>query len=660
MCGIAGFFSLDGRGSLPLESIERMVASLRHRGPDAWGIYIDDRTGLGHARLSIIDLEGGDQPIHNEDESLWIVYNGEIFNYPELREDLAARGHRFYTTTDTEVIIHLYEEEGPACLSRLNGQFAMAIWNTKNNELFLARDRMGIRPLHYAVHQGRLLFSSEVKALFQVGEVSREIDPVALDQLFTFWMPLPGRTIFRGVHELPPGHYLTATLGHFSVRKYWEIPFSPPVEHLEKNRETLRDQVRELLIDAVRIRLRADVPVGSYLSGGLDSSGVTAIVKRRFDNRLRTFGIRFEEARFDETRFQDRMVSFLGTEHTAIRATNEDIGKSFREVVWHVEKPVLRTAPVPLFLLSEMVRRNGFKVVLTGEGADEVFGGYDIFRETLVRRFWAKQPSSRLRPLLIRKLYPDIFQDPRLGATLQAFFGVGLQDTGDPFYSHRIRWENTKRLKRFFSKELQGEIGGYDGEEELRAALPEAYSSWDPLSRAQYLEMALFLSNYLLSSQGDRVAMAHSVEIRLPFLDYRIVEFMGKVPSRLKILGLKEKFLLKEALGELLPADIRNRPKHPYRAPIRSSLLPGNGVAFPEALSLESLKRAGLFDVENVERLLRKMQTVPEPTEVDSMALAGILSTQLVYEQFVSRFSADRSDPCRPAVFVDRRSTVPR
>lgn len=660
MCGIAGFTSLDGTRTLPPEVLGRMVSSIRHRGPDAWGAYLDDRTGLGHARLSIIDLAGGDQPIHNEDESLWIVYNGEIFNYPELRGELLSRGHRFYTSTDTEVVLHLFEEEGPGCLSRLNGQFAFAIWNARSGELFMARDRMGIRPLHYALHRGALLFASEVKALFQAEGMPRELDPVALDQVFTFWSPLPGRTVFRGIRELPPAHYLTVAGGVVSVKRYWEIPFCAPGEYLRQEQDLLADRARDLLVDAVRIRLRADVPVGSYVSGGLDSSGVTAVVKRRFDNRLRTFGIRFEEGRFDETRFQETIVSHLGTDHTAILATNEGIGRSFGDVVWHVEKPILRTAPVPLYLLSGVVRENGYKVVLTGEGADEVFGGYDIFRETLVRRFWARRPASRLRPMLIRKLYPDIFRDPRLGATLQAFFKVGLEQTGDPFYSHRIRWENTKRMKRFFSKELLAGIGAYDGEEELRAALPEGYCSWDALSRAQYLEMALFLSNYLLSSQGDRVAMAHSVEIRLPFLDYRLVEFMGTVPPRMRIRGLNEKHLLKRVLGDLLPAAVLDRPKHPYRAPIHRSLLPEKGDGLPEALSAGSLKNAGLFDPANVARLLRKIRTVAEPTEVDNMALAGILSAQIVHERFVSGFAPERPDRRPPSILVDRRSMIPR
>jgi len=612
--------------------------------------------GLGHARLSILDLERGDQPIHNENGSLWIVYNGEIFNYPELREELAARRHRFYTATDTEVILHLFEEKGPACLSRLNGQFALAIWDSGKRELFLARDRVGIRPLHYVFRGERFYFGSEVKALFQVRDVPRRIDPVALDQIFTFWTTLPGTTIFDGIRELPPGHYMTVSSLGMSIRKYWNFQFTAPSEQEERGPEKLKETVQELLHDAVRIRLRADVPVGCYLSGGLDSSGIAATVKRRFDNTLRTFGIRFEEGRFDEGRFQDRMVSFLGTDHTSISATNAGIGESFRDVVWHCEKPILRTAPVPLYLLSDTVRKSGFKVVLTGEGADEVFGGYDIFRETLVRNFWARQPGSRLRPLLLGKLYPDIFRDARLGKSLNAFFGSGLDRTSDPLFSHRIRWENTGRIKTFFSEDLRAELGGYDGYEDLASRLPVDYSKWDPLSRAQYLEMAVFLSNYLLSSQGDRVAMAHSVEIRLPFLDYRIVEFMGRVPSKWKIWGLGEKYLLKMVLKDVLPMEIVNRPKHPYRGPIRQSLLGGRNGDLADLLSERTVREAGIFDSRKVEMLHRKLRNSPQASEVDSMALAGILSTNLVHEMFVSRFHASGSSRISPNIMVDRRT----
>lgn len=636
----------------------RMVGALDHRGPDETGLYLDDSIGLGHARLSIIDLSGGSQPIHNEDGTLWIVYNGEIFNYLELKEDLVKRGHRFYTSSDTEVILHLFEEKGHSCLRQLNGQFALAIWNSKTKELFLARDRMGIRPLHYTVHDKRLVFASEIKSIFMNEDVPRRIDPVAIDQIFTFWTTLPGRTVFQGIQELLPGHFMMVRNGEINIRKYWDIPFSQLGEQLDWPVERICGEIQGLLDDAIRIRLRADVPVGCYLSGGLDSSGITSIVKNRFNNRLRTFGIRFEQGEFDESKYQDCMIDDLKTEHTDLLATNENIGAVFPDVIWHCEKPLLRTAPAPLFMLSRTVRENGFKVVLTGEGADEVFGGYNIFRETLVRKFWARQPSSRLRPLLIGKLYPYIFNDPRLETTLQAFFAKGMENTEDPIYSHLIRWENTSRAKAFFSDDLKAAIGRYSGYEELKANLPETFDRWDPLSKAQFLEMQVFMSNYLLSSQGDRVAMAHSVEIRLPYLDYRIIEFMGRVPPIMKIRGLKEKDLLKRVFRGILPEVILNRPKHPYRAPIQQSLLNGNAEGSEDFLSPESLEAADLFDKNKVEILLNKLRKTKHASEVDGMALAGILSTQLVFRQFGTSFTCNLPNELMPTVFVDRRTAA--
>ena len=412
MCGIAGVLNLKEPGSISSDLIEKMISTLYHRGPDESGIYLDDWIGLGHTRLSIIDLSSGTQPIHNEDETLWIVYNGEVFNYPELKQDLLNKGHRFYTTTDTEVILHLYEEEGPTCLDLLNGQFAIAIWDLRKKELFLARDRVGIRPLYYTIQGDSVIFASEIKAIFMEEKIPREIDPIAIDQIFTFWSTLPNRTIFKGINELSPGHFLKASQDNVTIKKYWDIPFRPPEEQLNWTRDDVCQEIKELLKDAVRIRLRADVPVGCYLSGGLDSSGVTALVLRNFNSEVRTFGICFEEEIFDESDHQRLMVSFLNANHRALLATNEKIGASFPDVIWHCEKPMLRTAPVPLFLLSQLVNQNGIKVVITGEGADEVFGGYNIFREAKVRRFWSEQPESKIRASLIGRLYPYIFDNP--------------------------------------------------------------------------------------------------------------------------------------------------------------------------------------------------------------------------------------------------------
>lgn len=656
MCGIVGICNLEVAREIDVPVLERMMGAIRHRGPDEAGVYVDDWAGLGHVRLSIIDLAGGGQPIHNEDQTLWIVYNGEVFNYPELRAQLERQGHCFYTSSDTEVLLHLYEQEGPACLERLNGQFAFAIWDSRRQELFLARDRVGIRPLHYTVHDGRLIFASEIKGIFAVPQVPRRIDPEALDQVFAFWTVLPGRTAFQGICELPPGHYMKVSKGNVTMRRYWDVPVRPRSEQTDLPVDEIAKTVGDLLTDAVRLRLRADVPVGCYLSGGLDSSGIAALTARRFNADLSTFGIRFDQEAFDEGSHQQTMARFLGTHHQEVRASAAAIGASFAEMLWHAEKPVLRTAPVPLLMLSKAVRDSGLKVVLTGEGADEVFGGYNIFKEAKVRRFWARQPASGARSALVGQLYGYVFGDQRSKSFLTSFFGNGLDQICDPLFSHMIRWRNTSRIKTFFSPELRAAVGQSDPYATVRASLPEGFHRLDAVAKAQYLEMKIFLSNYLLSSQGDRVAMAHSVEIRVPFLDYRVIEFMSRVPSRWKILGLNEKHLLKKVLAPVLPESVCNRRKQPYRAPIVDCLLdePVRDEV-RELLGCSAIESAGLFDAAKVARLLGKLQTVDRAGEVDGMALAGILSTQIVHRLFIEQFRAD-AIPLAPAdLMFDRR-----
>lgn len=657
MCGIAGIFHFAGEKDLAPEIIMKMTSSLHHRGPDESGIYLDDHIGLGHTRLSIIDLAGGTQPIHNEDQTLWIIYNGEVFNYPELKDHLLKKGHRFYTTTDTEVILHLFEEQGPACLQRLNGQFAIAIWNSEKQELFLARDRVGIRPLFYTLQNGSILFASEIKSIFISDQVNRQLDHNALNQIFHLWTTLPGETAFQNIKQLPPGYYMKVSRDHCSTTRFWELPFYPTEEKLDWPSDRICEQILALLTDAIRIRLRADVPVGCYLSGGLDSSGVTALVVQNFNRNARTFGIRFEENDFDEGVHQKLMVDFLKTNHTELQATNENIGRALENVLWHCETPLLRTAPIPLFLLSDVVNQSDFKVVLTGEGADEVFGGYNIFREAKVRRYWAKQPESQRRGLLVGRLYPYIFKNPRLKVMQQNFFATGLDQVHDPLFSHSLRWQNTSKISTFFSNQVIEATDIHADYERLKQSLPNSFASWDYFEKAQYLEMTLFLSNYLLSSQGDRVAMAHSLEIRLPYLDYRVIDFMAKIPSQWKIRGMKEKYILKKTFRNILPEPIVTRPKHPYRAPIGKSLLNARMIqATEDRLSEQKLKKSGLFDGAKVNKLLQKLKAIESPSEVDNMALVGILSTQIIYDQFIENFPIRHSPTIAPTLMIDRRT----
>lgn len=640
MCGIIGVLNLADRPPVDNLILRQMLGMIRHRGPDEFGIYRDSRIGLGSARLSIIDLKTGQQPICNEDGTLWIVFNGEIFNYVELRRSLEARGHCFSTSSDTEVLLHLYEDCGPGCLRVLNGQFTVAIWDAQKQSLFLARDRLGIRPLFYTETNGQLIFGSEIKSLLAHPDVHAEIDPTALDQIFTFWSTLSPRTAFRHIYDVPAGHYLLIWKGTFSIRPYWTLDFGEdPAAAITQRSELVLEQFQQLLIDAVRIRLRADVPVGAYLSGGLDSSVTTAIIRRYTSNSLDTFSIAFEDPEFDERPFQHQMASVLGTNHRVAHCSCADVGRVFPDVIWHTETPILRTSPAPMYLLSRLVRDHNLKVVLTGEGADEILAGYNIFKEMKARRFWARVPNSQIRPRLLGRLYPYI---PALKdgnqAYLMAFFGKGLGDTDSPFYSHTLRWSNTARIRRFLSHE-RGDLLTGQGWDEALFALPPAFPTWSPLAQAQYLEMSIFLSQYLLSSQGDRMLMAHSVEGRFPFLDYRVVEFCNQLPPSYKLRGLTEKWLLKQLGRRLVPAEIWQRPKQPYRAPIHHSFFGGEVLDYvEELLSERALRVSGLFKPGAVAQLVRKARLQPRLGEVDSMALVGILSTQLLHHRFVESF----------------------
>ncbi|HML14234.1 MAG TPA: asparagine synthase (glutamine-hydrolyzing) [Xanthobacteraceae bacterium] len=640
MCGIAGYFGRPSAAVSARALLRRMIGAVAHRGPDAQGFFVADEIGFGHARLSILDLTSGHQPMANADQSVWITFNGEIFNYVELREELIARGRRFATTSDTEVILQLYEEFGPDCVSRLNGDFAFALWDARRRRLMLARDRMGVRPLFYTRRNGTLYFASEIKALLEVPGVSAELDPVALDQIFTFWFPLAPRTAFKDIDELKPAHVLIADAHGMVVRPYWRLDYPRLGEegpHDARAEAALADEVEHLLLDATRIRLRADVPVGAYLSGGLDSSLVAAAAKRFVAERLRTFSLTFESAEFDESEHQLAMARALGTAHESVACTAADIARLFPQAIRHGERPILRTAPAPLLALSDLAHRSGFKVVLTGEGADEVFAGYDLFKEAKLRRFCARQPQSRRRPLLFRRLYPYL---PGLKAQparyLEAFFGAGIGPLDDPLFSHLPRLRTTAGAKAFFSRDLRSALAGYDALAELRESLPAEFARWHPLSQAQYLETAYLLPGYILSSQGDRVAMAHAVEGRFPFLDHRVVELGARIAPQLKLNGLTEKHILRKSAARLLPAAIADRAKQPYRAPDAQAFLgPDSPDYVARRLAAADLAVAGYFDPAAVERLLAKCRNGKFIGFRDNMAFVGILSTQLWQREFV-------------------------
>ena len=639
MCGIAGILNLRDAPPVEARELPPMVAQLAPRGPDGRGYYCDGRVGLGHARLSIIDLEGGAQPIANEDGTVWVVFNGEIFNYVELRADLLARGHCFTTRTDTEVLVHLYEEYGDAFVHHLNGQFAFALWDAPRRRLLLVRDRPGILPLFFTVDGDRLLFGSEVKSILPALRRAPRLDAAALDELMTFWAPTAPRTLFEGVEQVAPGEMLVVEDGRLSRQVYWDWSFPEDDAYLPGSADLLAEELRELLIDSTRIRLRADVPVGAYLSGGLDSSALVSIIHRHGDAALRTFSIGFEEEDLDESSFQQQMISHVGADHSRILCSNAAIGQDFPAAIFRTETPILRTAPVPMAMLSGLVREQGYKVVLTGEGADEVLGGYDLFKEGKIRRFWAQNADSRWRPLLLQRLYPYLDFTRAQGLPyLKNFFGVGLAQPESPFFSHLTRWQTTAQCKLFFSPELQARLRE-DAVERLAAGLPAGIGRWHGFNRAQYIEARTLMASYLLCSQGDRMLMANSVEGRFPFLDHRVIEFANQIHPRLKMRVLNEKFLLKQAMRGYLPEAIRARYKQPYRAPGRPAFFgPDEPAYVREMLSPGAIGSYGYFDAARVERLHRKVERGRAIGQKDTMALVGILSTQLWHHHFVERF----------------------
>jgi asparagine synthase (glutamine-hydrolysing) len=663
MCGIAGIVDLAGAGPAPdREALGRQLGAMHHRGPDEVGTYRDRRVGLAHTRLSIIDLKSGQQPLSNAQDDLWIAFNGEIFNYLELRDELLARGHTFRTKSDTEVIVHAWEEWGEDALDKFNGQWAFALWDARRRRLVLSRDRVGVRPLYYTEQGGRLVFGSEVKAIF-AGDPSlpRRFDAAGLDETFTFWTVVPPRTVFEGIRELEPGHvriYDGVGTPDWKVvdRAYWKPDYSGD---FRGSLAEAAEAVEAALEQATKLRmLRADVDVGSYLSGGLDSSIIASLGLATKGRGFHTFSLRFEDAEYDEGEFQRAMSEHIGSVHHEVVVSRADIANAFPDTVRHAERPILRTAPAPMFLLSRLVRDHGIKVVLTGEGADEMFAGYDIFREATVRRFWARAPKSELRPRLLDKLYPYMARSPVAQRKMaQAFFGRGLERWREPGFGHDTRWKTTAAVKRLLTAPLREARGPDQAIAELLAALPPELAGWSHLAQDQYLEVRTLMSGYLLSAQGDRMLMGNSVEGRFPFLDREVMALAARLPDSYKLRGLDEKHVLKKVGEKRVPEAIRKRPKQPYRAPDALAFV---GDARPawvdEMMSRNVAAEAGVFEPAAVEALWEKCKAKadsPQFSNTDNMAVVSVLSTHWVWQSLV-REVAVQAPPTEIRTVVER------
>ncbi len=585
MCGIAGILDWS---EIPEGKLSRMLQCIRHRGPDDEGRFESPHLVMGMRRLSIIDLSGGHQPIFNEDNTIAVVFNGEVYNYVELREDLLKKGHRFTTHTDTEVLIHLYEDQDTEFLPKLNGMFGFSIWDKKRERLFVVRDRLGVKPMYYAHTPKGLLFSSELKSILATGMVSREPEPAALFDYLTYYY-LPGEaTPFREIHKLLPGHYLVADRNGVSVRRWWNL-----AEHAEPtgmNRAEATAHVRELFLDSVRLRMRSDVPVGAYLSGGLDSSIATAAAARQTDIKIATFSVGFSQSEFDELPYAREVANHVGTNHHEIGVTPRDALENLPSLVWHMDEPNGDSAILPTYLVSKLAVEH-VKVALSGIGADELFGGYARYHRVL-----GKFERLEVLPKWLLRLLRPVF------AGLRHEWGQKADRLISPPPPWRHFLEKTHQYDEAAIRELTRETARPSGMHIQR--LFGEYPGNDFVNQRMFVDAHSYLPDQILSLT-DRMSMAVSLEARTPYLDYRLVEFATSLPGEWKVSGSDWKAIMKDALGDLVPRSLLTRPKWGFASPVQNWMRQGHLDPLVRLCENSHLARAGALDAQAMRSFVR-------------------------------------------------------
>jgi len=584
MCGIAGIFDPKERASIDAGIIEKMASCLAHRGPDDDGFFVENNLAFGFRRLSIIDLGGGAQPMFNEDRSLVLLCNGEIYNYRELRKALVDKGHRFRSECDVEVILHLYEEEGAGFIRQLNGQFAFALFDRKEQRLLIARDQVGIAPLFYTVVDGHFIFASEIKAILKYPGVSREVNLTCLDQILSFPGYVSPATMFKGIHSVKPGHFVSVTRDHVRVEEYWDLEFTTADTQSDRlSEDDYVERLDELLLQAVRYRLNADVPVGFYLSGGLDSSLIAAMIHKVRDTERDSFSIVFGDKDISERKFQQQMCDHLqqGPYHHEIMFTPENIAERLRSAIYFSECPLKESYNTCSLALSEEVRKRNIKVILTGEGSDELFAGYVGYRFDRIRG--AQQGFPDAETILDEELR--------------------VQMWGDNDFLYEKNYYAFREIKRSLYSDAVNdcfhEFDCFAGELVNKSRI----ASFDKLQKRSYLDFKLRLADHLVADHGDRVSYANSVEARYPFLDINVIEFAASLPSHLKLSGLTEKYIVKKCAGKYLPESIVNREKFGWVAPGSHYLLKRNYDWVNDLLSSDTIKKQGYFNPATIERL---------------------------------------------------------
>jgi asparagine synthase (glutamine-hydrolysing) len=663
MCGIAGEFVFQSNGRVAAEAIEPMLAVLTHRGPDECGYWLDDagRAMLLHARLSIVDLAHGRQPMCNEDGTCWISVNGELYGHAEIARDLRARGHRFSTRSDSEIVLHLYEEYGPDFVKHLRGEFAIALYDSTRQALYLVRDRFGIKPLYYTVCNGRMIFASEIKAILCHPLVKGELNEQTIHSMMSTVVP-PTDTILRGIHHLDPGCFLEIADGRVTQRKYWRLLLAGRAAgngHRADPREAVA-RFRELLFEAVRLRLHGDVEVGAYLSGGIDSAAIAAIAARFAGKRMKAFTIGFGDPDYDETRYAAELSRHAGIEHHVLSAGPQSLANRFQESLWHCELPVMNAHGAAKFMLSRLAGEH-VKVVVTGEGADELLMGYAQFRhQQLLDRLRSDPHDTRARDALQHFLWNEGVQFGVTTAREYRHYDRAMELFGTYPYSF-LRARQAAGARRFVvTPGFLERLNGHDASTALSERLDrEEIAGLPPLAATQYVLFKTDLVGYILNVLGDRAEMGHSVEGRLPFLDHHLVEYVGGLPSELLAHDRCRKWLLREAVRDLLPASILNRRKKQFLSPSAEVLgLHRRNPVFDYYLSEEVIRRAGVFRPAAITAARRMLRLLPRRSYVYGLfegMIVFALSLHMLHDMFCERFRAsaeEYSHPSRPPIRV--------
>jgi asparagine synthase (glutamine-hydrolysing) len=630
MCGIAGIVASDALHADERARTIMMRDIISHRGPDDAGLFADGQAALGHRRLSIVDLAAGHQPLANEDDSIWIVFNGEIYNHASIRPELESAGHRYRTRSDTETIVHAYEQWGDACVGRLRGMFAFAIWDAPRRRLLLARDRLGVKPLYWTMVAGRLLFASEIKSILQSGLVKAEADESKLpEQLSTRSLAGPD-TLFKGIHRLMPGHVLVFQDGGVQIRRYWDLPGRQDENPAEKlsDAEAVR-RFRELLEESVRIRLMADVPLGMFLSGGLDSSAIAAVMARMIDRPLQTFSVAFSDRAFSELEYARQVSTAIGADAHEIVMNESDFFGALPRLIWHEDEPIAHTSSVPLYFVSQLAARH-VKVVLTGEGSDELLAGYGKYPRFVMNwnlgRAYAKMPAA-IRNWIARNVVGH------LPSTLNRYASrsfLARPVTLEALFFDNFAAMGLERQRSLLSPALAAQISADRAYGPSRAYFDAPDGRSTLLDRVLYSDIKTYLVELLMKQ--DQMSMAASIESRVPFLDHKLVEFASVLPDRLKLRGFKTKWILREAVREMVPPAILSRPKMGFPVPFGIWMRgPWNATARDVLLDSRSRHR-GLIDAGGVERLL-DAHAAGSTNGAD--AIWSLLNLELWYRTFI-------------------------